>query len=84
MGEVHGKHTEISVWIRDVVAGIGLAFKQPLSVAEAWRLEDVRPTIRKVEQQCQFQSLYAVGFVCYEAAASFDPSLDAHAPGCIP
>jgi para-aminobenzoate synthetase/4-amino-4-deoxychorismate lyase len=51
-----------------------LCFMEPLEIAVAWSLDDVRATLDRVEQRCA-DGYFAVGFVAYDAAPAFDAAL---------
>ena len=60
-----------------------LAFRYPREILRARRIDEVQPLLRAVEQATG-RGRWAVGFVCYEAAAAFDPALRTHPPGPLP
>lgn len=55
-------------------------FRSPLERLGAASLEEVPALLERVEQATE-EGLWAVGFVTYEAAPAFDPSLVVRAPG---
>ena len=57
-----------------------LCFSRPVEVVEARSVGEVRPALRRVEEAA-CRGLYAGGFVAYEAAPAFDPSLVVRARG---
>lgn len=61
-----------------------LRFERPVSVLIARQLEEVLPCLREVDQAVQSQGYWAAGFLGYESAPAFDPSLAAHPPGELP
>ena len=66
----------------DVPPG-GLVFADPVEVIVAERLEEVRPVLDAVERAAA-RGVHAVGFVAYEAAPAFDPTLVTCPPGALP
>jgi len=54
-------------------------FRNPLQVLEAKCPEQVESVIRRA-QEAQARGLHAVGWIAYEAAAAFDPSLPCRPP----
>lgn len=58
-------------------------FERPEEVVVARSVEEVRPALRRVERAAA-EGLYAAGFVAYEAAPAFDPSLVARPGGELP
>ena len=60
------------------------SFSNPVDVLVATTLDQVEPVLRAVEQRVNAESLIAAGFVSYEAARGFDPSLTTHKPGKLP
>ena len=49
-------------------------FVDPVEIVCARRVEEVLPTLRRVQEAVQ-GGLYAAGFVAYEAAPAFDPAM---------
>ncbi len=64
-----------SAVLQDVTVRKWLGFSEPLEIIEASGLEQVLPVIRQVEDAAWQRGLWAVGFVCYEAAPAFDQAL---------
>lgn len=60
-----------------------LRFEKPAAILAARDVSEVRPILRAVEDATR-NGQWAVGFVCYEAAAAFDPALKTHAPDFLP
>ena len=60
------------------------SFSNPVDVLIAATLDQVEPVLRAVEQRVNAENLIAAGFVSYEAASGFDPSLTTHKPGKLP
>ena len=67
-----------TVVLRDDTSGHWLAFSRPLRICVAQHIDEVLPVLREVEQAVGSEGLYAAGFVAYEAAPAFDPSLVVH------
>lgn len=63
------------VVLRDDTIGRWLNFSQPRRLCIARHVDEVVPVLREIEQAVNTQGLYAAGFVSYEAAPAFDPSL---------
>jgi para-aminobenzoate synthetase/4-amino-4-deoxychorismate lyase len=61
-----------------------LDFDTPVDVLVATELTDVVPLLRDLESRVEQEHLYAVGFICYEAAPAFDPALTTHPPDQLP
>ena len=64
-----------TVVLRDDTIGRWLNFSQPCRLCIARHVDEVVPVLREIEQAVNTQGLYAAGFVSYEAAPAFDPSL---------
>ncbi|MDA8702597.1 chorismate-binding protein [Pseudomonadales bacterium] len=60
------------------------SFSNPVDILLATTLDEVEPVLRAVEQRVNAENLIAAGFVSYEAASGFDPSLTTHKPGKLP
>jgi para-aminobenzoate synthetase/4-amino-4-deoxychorismate lyase len=60
-----------------------LHFMRPKDVLTAYTIEDVLPTLEKVQEAVN-AGRHAAGYVAYEAAPAFDSSLKAHPPGELP
>lgn len=54
--------------------GKSMEFSAPDRIVEAHRIEDVLEVVRQAEEATR-EGLWSVGFVAYEAAPAFDPSL---------
>jgi para-aminobenzoate synthetase/4-amino-4-deoxychorismate lyase len=63
--------------------GHDLVFRAPREILAAYRVEDVMPVLRRVDQAVA-EGRYAAGFVAFEAAPAFDRAFAAHAPGTLP
>jgi len=48
------------------------------------RIDDVIPLVRQIDESVRQEGLYAAGFISYEAAPAFDPSLPAKLDGGFP
>lgn len=75
----------LSVVLQDHTSGAErwLAFKRPVEVLEAHRLEDVIATLRRVRERVS-RGMYAAGFVSYEASPAMDVALHTESPGDLP
>ena len=60
------------------------SYNNPVDVLLATTLDEVEPILKAVEQRVNAENLIAAGFVSYEAASGFDPSLATHKPGKLP
>jgi para-aminobenzoate synthetase / 4-amino-4-deoxychorismate lyase len=56
-----------------------LAFSEPSELLTAWRREEVRGVLERVETLAA-GGCWVTGFVAYEAASAFDAALTGHAP----
>jgi para-aminobenzoate synthetase/4-amino-4-deoxychorismate lyase len=65
------------VVLRDETRRKWLDFTSPCQIMTTRRIEEVLPLIRQIEEGVQRDGLYAAGFISYEAAPAFDPSLPA-------
>jgi para-aminobenzoate synthetase/4-amino-4-deoxychorismate lyase len=72
------------VVLRDAAAGEWLIFAGPEEVCVALDPADVPDALAKTCRRVEEEQLYAAGFVCYEAAAAFDPALVTHGHGPLP
>ena len=70
--------------VRDHEAGCWYAYAQLQRVLIARQHDEVSSIIDEAEQFAQHTGGYAVGFVSYEAAAAFDPSLSTHPSDNVP
>ncbi len=61
--------------LRDEVNGAWLEFISPARIESTRCLDDVLPVIRRIEQAVRQEGLFAAGFISYEAAPAFDPTL---------
>lgn len=65
--------------MHDAAQGAWLHFAEPVKVVTAGHGGDVLPALRETERRAEADGLWAAGFVSYEAAPAFDPSLPARA-----
>ncbi len=76
-----------TVVLRDDTSGSWLIFSRPRRLCIARHIDEVVPILREVEQAVNEKGLCAAGFVSYEAAPAFDPSLavkpDKKFPACL-
>ncbi len=63
--------------LRDEAGKKWLSFTSPCEIITTNRIEDVLPFLRAIENKVEQDKLYAAGFISYEAAPAFDPSLPA-------
>ncbi|MBY0520945.1 MAG: aminodeoxychorismate synthase component I, partial [Sphingomonas sp.] len=62
---------------RDDAAGGGVParlYRQPVRVIEAWQIDEVAPALAAIRQATR-DGMHAAGYLAYEAAAAFEPSL---------
>jgi para-aminobenzoate synthetase/4-amino-4-deoxychorismate lyase len=57
-----------------------LRFSDPVEVVEVHALSDVVPALASVEEAVNSRSLWAAGFLAYDAAPAFDPALSVRPP----
>jgi para-aminobenzoate synthetase / 4-amino-4-deoxychorismate lyase len=57
-----------------------LSFKSPLMVISTRLNASVLESLHEIEKLVNSRNLYAIGFVCYEAAPAFDHALRVHDP----
>ena len=72
------------VVLRDAAEKRWLEFSRPCRIVTTHRLDEVLPLIGQIEACVQAEGLYAAGFIAYEAAPAFDPSLPAKPDGEFP
>jgi para-aminobenzoate synthetase/4-amino-4-deoxychorismate lyase len=72
------------VVLRDATSGEWLVFGPPEEVCFARDRADVAGALSRACRRVEEEQLYAAGFVCYEAAAAFDPALVTHPGGPLP
>lgn len=73
-----------SVVLQDARSREWLYFQQPIAVLTADSVEQVMPVLEQVQRQVEKQGWYAAGFLSYEAAPAFDPSLRVQPDGSFP
>ncbi len=72
------------VVLRDAVGKRWLEFSRPFRIVTTHGLDEVMPLIGQIEACVQEEGCYAAGFISYEAAPAFDPSLPAKPDGEFP
>jgi para-aminobenzoate synthetase / 4-amino-4-deoxychorismate lyase len=72
------KETTPAVVLRNDTDGGWLSFSRPRRLCIARHIDEVLPVLREIEQAVKTEGLYAAGFIAYEAAPAFDPSLEVH------
>lgn len=72
------------VVLRDGIRGKWLEFTSPCHIITTHQIEEVLPLVHHIEERVQQDGLHAAGFISYEAASSFDPSLPAKIDGSFP
>lgn len=75
----------LSVVLQDHTSGAGrwLAFRRPIEVLQAHRVDDVVACLRSVQERVS-RGMYAAGFLTYEASAAMDGALWTQPPGDLP
>jgi para-aminobenzoate synthetase/4-amino-4-deoxychorismate lyase len=61
-----------------------LQFTEPREVVIATHLDEVLPSLARIEKLVNEQGLYAAGFIAYEAAPAFDRALQVQLPAGLP
>jgi para-aminobenzoate synthetase / 4-amino-4-deoxychorismate lyase len=61
--------------LRDEARRRWLGFRDPVDVCVVHRPQDVLPALQNLERRVETHALHAAGWVSYEAAPGFDPSL---------
>jgi para-aminobenzoate synthetase/4-amino-4-deoxychorismate lyase len=74
----------VRVVLRDAASGRWLQFIRPRQIVTARSLAEVVPGLGQVEEAVARESLYAAGFIAYEAAPAFDDKLVVHNDGAFP
>ena len=72
--------------VRDLDANghpVFLGFSDPVCILSTCNLDEVPEVLAQVERAAS-EGFYAVGFVSYEAAPSFDRALETHPPNALP
>jgi para-aminobenzoate synthetase/4-amino-4-deoxychorismate lyase len=73
-----------SVVIHDAKRRQWLHFQHPQQIISTHRIEEVIPALNAIEERISQDSLYAVGFIAYEAAPAFDSALAVKGDGAFP
>jgi para-aminobenzoate synthetase/4-amino-4-deoxychorismate lyase len=73
-----------NVVIHDAVHGQWLHFQNPTRIVSAYRIEEVMPALKTVEELVSGRGLYSAGFIAYEAASAFDSALAVQKDGLFP
>ena len=61
-----------------------LEFTEPARILSTCRIDEVPTLVREIEQCVEQEGCHAAGFIAYEAAPAFDPSLPVTADGGFP
>ncbi len=72
------------VIIHDAEQRRWLRFCNPVEICVAHSVGEVLPALKHLEGRVERESLFATGFICYEAAPAFDYALRARQPGELP
>lgn len=78
------QETSERVVLRDEAGRKWMEFSSPCRIMTTHRIDDVLPFVRQIEESVQQEGVYAAGFISYEAAPAFDPSLPAKTDGEFP
>jgi len=70
--------------VRNTANSGWLDFTNPKEVLLAWCAADVLDVLIEVERRVNKESLYAAGYLTYEAAAGFDPAYVTNKDQCLP
>ena len=65
----------MTVIVRDAGSGKYRVFERPIEIVVARLAADVLPAFHRVENACKRDGRFAAGFISYEAASGFDPTL---------
>lgn len=76
--------TSERVVLRDEAGKKWLEFFSPCRILTTHRMDEVLPLVRRIEACVEQEGWYAAGFISYEAAPAFDPSLPAKTDGAFP
>ena len=76
--------TQQRVVLRDEANRKWLDFTFPCQIISTHRIGEVQWLIHTIEESVQQKGLYAAGFISYEAAPAFDPSLTVKSDGAFP
>lgn len=72
------------VLLRDSFTSGWLRFQEPVAILTTDKLEEVLPLLADLERAVGNEHLHAAGWLAYEAAPAFDPSLPAKETGGFP
>lgn len=70
--------------LREVRTGRWLLFENPREIVQTFRPEEVTAQLRSVEEAVNSRGLHAAGWLAYEAAPGFDPTLTVRPDGAFP
>jgi para-aminobenzoate synthetase / 4-amino-4-deoxychorismate lyase len=76
--------TEGIVILHDAAKGQWLRFNNPFQIVVANRLEEVVPSLERIESLVKDHGWYAAGYLSYEASSAFDEALCTMAAGDFP
>jgi len=69
---------ESKIYLKDNKTNTWLKFIHPVKELKTYKVREVVPLLKEVENEVVKKRLFAVGFLSYEAAPAFDPSFCAH------
>jgi para-aminobenzoate synthetase/4-amino-4-deoxychorismate lyase len=75
---------EHQVVIQDKQGGRWLRFGDPEDVISVHSLDDILPSLEKIDKAVNTRGLFAAGFIGYEAAPAFDTAFRVKRPGSTP
>lgn len=61
-----------------------LRFRQPVDIVSVMSLDQVVPSLQKIDRAVNEQGLYAAGYIGYEASPAFDSAFKVRSPGTAP
>ena len=70
--------------VRDTANSGWIVFNNPSDVILAQNQGEVLDALIEVERRVNEESLFAAGFVCYEAASGIDPAFVTHSDNRLP
>ncbi|HLF89382.1 MAG TPA: aminodeoxychorismate synthase component I [Anaerolineales bacterium] len=68
----------LSLLLHDYATQRWLEFTYPVRILEVHTLADILPALEKIDRAVKEQSLWAAGFLAYEAASAFDRAMVTH------
>jgi para-aminobenzoate synthetase/4-amino-4-deoxychorismate lyase len=75
---------ENQVFIQDKQGRRWLRFAEPVEIFSVQSVDDVVPTLEKIDEAVNGRDLHAAGFIGYEASPAFDPAFSVREPSSLP